>query len=215
MGFKLLVWTRTSRSHDIAGPVHQVSVLVVLDGGACPGALQVSPRAGRVAAGHAASASASAAASVPASRAAHSHSVDMPRRAHRDRHDPSSVVPNNQNGTVARQTSDNWSGVSYMLLRGPRAGRRDGTEAGRDTPHIQTEHNHSHLSYGFRICVHPSFNKILCQNLLTLERYLQGFLLSFLSENILAQRKHMLVPIVSAKKLRTRKSILLKGCKSF
>lgn len=35
-----MMWTRTSRSHDIAGPVHQVSVLVVLDGGACPGALQ-------------------------------------------------------------------------------------------------------------------------------------------------------------------------------
>lgn len=35
-----MVWTRTSRSHDISGPVHQVSVLVVLDGGACPGALQ-------------------------------------------------------------------------------------------------------------------------------------------------------------------------------
>ena len=35
-----MVWTRTSRSHDISGPVQQVSVLVVLDGGACPGALQ-------------------------------------------------------------------------------------------------------------------------------------------------------------------------------
>lgn len=37
--FKLWVWTRTSRSHDISGPVDQMSVLVVLDGGACPGAL--------------------------------------------------------------------------------------------------------------------------------------------------------------------------------
>lgn len=37
---KGMVWTRTSRSHDISGPVQQVSVLVVLDGGACPGALQ-------------------------------------------------------------------------------------------------------------------------------------------------------------------------------
>lgn len=34
-----MLWSRTSRSHDISGPVEQVSVLVVLDGGACPGAL--------------------------------------------------------------------------------------------------------------------------------------------------------------------------------
>lgn len=41
------MWTRTSRSHDIAGPVHQMSVLVVLDGGACPGALQAPRRSRR------------------------------------------------------------------------------------------------------------------------------------------------------------------------
>lgn len=35
----VMLWSRTSRSHDISGPVEQVSVLVVLDGGACPGAL--------------------------------------------------------------------------------------------------------------------------------------------------------------------------------
>lgn len=41
----VMLWTRTSRSHDISGPVEQVSVLVVLDGGACSGALQApSPR---------------------------------------------------------------------------------------------------------------------------------------------------------------------------
>lgn len=88
-----MLWTRTSRSHHISGPVHQVSVLVVLDGGACPGALL----GARCSVSHQSSgvsrvrADAASPADITPTRTSH-----MPRRAPRDRHDPSSVVPNNQ-----------------------------------------------------------------------------------------------------------------------
>lgn len=117
---KLCCWTRTSRSHDISGPVHQVSVLVVLDGGACPGALH-------------APAAAAGSGSRGTSSTAHSHT----RRAKTSRtHQPHATesatrsprpelccTQQSNNGTVARQTSDNWYGVSSMLLRGRTGGR--------------------------------------------------------------------------------------------
>lgn len=95
-----MLWTRTSRSHDISGPVEEVSVLVVLDGGACAGALQVAAAGVRV---HRRAGSARIAPRTHRThrhRHHHQHQHQHHATCHGERatrpHDPSSVVPNNQ-----------------------------------------------------------------------------------------------------------------------
>lgn len=155
-----MLWTRTSRSHDISGPVEEVSVLVVLDGGACSGALQggagpsrrqrgrgsTSSRGGR--AGSTAQHS-----TAPRSHRTHHATPHATENAPRDRHDPSSVVPNNQTmerlpvrqatiGMVCRTCcyrADGWRcGAATGRQAGarpPAAGTGRGGEGPRDPTH--------------------------------------------------------------------------------
>lgn len=74
-----MLWTRTSRSHDISGPVDEVSVLVVLDGGARAGTLQVAPPPPESPGRHEPPRAARAA---PTSH----HAPQAPRHKHEERH---------------------------------------------------------------------------------------------------------------------------------
>lgn len=153
------MWTRTSRSHDISGPVDQMSVLVVLDGGACPGALQApAPRRRRPS-------RVREPPHTPAPPDDTPHASTCTESAPRDPHDPSSVVPNNQTmeRLPVRQATIGMVCRRYMLLEGGRVGaaepaggrprraqrsaarsrRAAGTGTGRNGDGIRTHHSHS------------------------------------------------------------------------
>lgn len=122
--FKVMgMWTRTSRSHDISGPVDQMSVLVVLDGGACPGALHA-PAPHRRPPPHEPHA-------PQMSRHSHTHHATCTESAPRDPHDPSSVVPNNQTmeRLPVRQATIGMVCRRYMLLEGGRVALRSDLRA--------------------------------------------------------------------------------------
>lgn len=117
------MWTRTSRSHDISGPVDQMSVLVVLDGGACPGALHA-PAPRRRRRQHEPHEPHRAA---QTSRHSHTHHATCTESAPRDPHDPSSVVPNNQTmeRLPVRQATIGMVCRRFMLLEGGRVALRE------------------------------------------------------------------------------------------